>query len=197
MMKDYKRLKIGLLTLQGDFERHRHQLKMLGVSSKDVRLSSDLGGLDGLIIPGGESTTMSILMDRFGLRRSLRDFAREHPVYGTCAGMILLSKKIENNISGVQPLGLMDIDIDRNGYGRQIYSFEDELEVRLNGVPQKIKAAFIRAPVITRVGEGVQVLAGYRERPVLVRQDHILASSFHAELEDDLTILRYFTDNFF
>jgi 5'-phosphate synthase pdxT subunit len=196
-MRDYKRLTIGLLTLQGDFERHRHQLELLGVSSKDVRLPGDLAGLNGLIIPGGESTTMSILMDRFRLRQPLSDFAREHPVYGTCAGMILLAKNIENNISGVHPLGLLDIDIDRNGYGRQIYSFEDELEVRLNGKPKKIKAAFIRAPVITRLGKGVQVLAGYQERPVLVRQGRILASSFHAELEDDLTVLRYFADNFF
>ena len=196
-MRDYKRLTIGLLTLQGDFERHRHQLELLGVSSRDIRLPGDLDRLNGLIIPGGESTTMSILMDRFGLRQPLWDFAREHPVYGTCAGMILLAKNIENNISGVRPLGLLDIDIDRNGYGRQIYSFEDELEVRLNGVPKKIKAAFIRAPVITRVGKGVQVLAGYRDRPVLVRQGNILASSFHAELEDDLTVLRYFTDNFY
>jgi len=196
-MKDYKRLTIGLLTLQGDFERHRHQLELLGAVSKDVRLSGDLAGLDGLIIPGGESTTMNILMDRFDLRRPLLDFAREHPVYGTCAGMIMLAKNIENNLSGVSPLGLMDIDVNRNGYGRQIYSFEDELEVHLNGVPKKIKAAFIRAPRITRVGEAVQVLAEYRGQPVFVRQDNILASSFHTELDDDITVLKYFADNFF
>ncbi|MBN1212135.1 MAG: pyridoxal 5'-phosphate synthase glutaminase subunit PdxT [candidate division Zixibacteria bacterium] len=188
---------IGLLTLQGDFERHRHQLELLGAGSRDVRLPSDLESLDGLIIPGGESTTMSILMDRFDLRRPLLAFARRHPVYGTCAGMIMLAKNIENNISGVKPLGLLDIDVDRNGYGRQIYSFEDELEVHLNGLPKKIKAAFIRAPRITRLGKGVQVLADYRKEPVFVRQNNILASSFHTELGDDMTVIKYFADNFF
>ena len=195
-MNENKNIKVGILTLQGDFERHQHQIYLLGAIPVEVRLAEDLAELSALIIPGGESTTMSILLDRFNLRRPLMAFAQSHPVYGTCAGMILLSKNIENNISTVKSLGLIDIDINRNGYGRQVHSFETELEFKYEDTARKINVSFIRAPRVTRVGKGVMVLAEYRGYPVLVREKNILASSFHAELDDDTSVLKYFLDNF-
>ncbi|MDD3732851.1 MAG: pyridoxal 5'-phosphate synthase glutaminase subunit PdxT [candidate division Zixibacteria bacterium] len=193
-MKTYKDFHVGILTLQGDFEKHQRQVRSLGAVPEAVRLPGDLIGLDALIIPGGESSTMSVLIDRFALRAPLLEFARTHPVYGTCAGMILLARKIEDNISGVEPLALIDIDVRRNGYGRQVFSFETDIEVTLENGTKTVRGFFIRAPKITRVGEGVGVLAEYQARPVLVRQNNILASSFHSELNDDLTVLKYFVD---
>ena len=195
-MKDFSALTIGVLALQGDFSRHEHQIKLLGAKGLEVRLPEQLQEIDGLILPGGESTTMNVLFDRFNLREPLTSFAGSKPVYGTCAGMIMLAKRIEDNQSGVETLGLLDIDVLRNGYGRQIYSFEDELPVNLNNGVKTIKATFIRAPKITRVGAGVDVLAIYEDSPVLVRQGNILAGSFHTELDDDTTLLRYFFSHF-
>ena len=195
-MKDFSALTIGVLALQGDFSRHEHQIKLLGAKGLEVRLPEQLQEIDGLILPGGESTTMNVLFDRFNLREPLTSFAGSKPVYGTCAGMIMLAKRIEDNQSGVETLGLLDIDVLRNGYGRQIYSFEDELPVNLNNGVKTIKATFIRAPKITRVGAGVDVLAVYKDSPVLVRQGNILAGSFHTELDDDTTLLRYFFSHF-
>jgi len=186
--------KIGVLALQGDYERHEHQLGLVGVVSVQVRLPSDLEKLDGLIIPGGESTTMNYLIDRFGLRDPLLAFCRSHPVWGTCAGMIMLAKTIEDNPGGVQPFGLLDIDVVRNGYGRQVFSFSDRIEVNLNGTAESLDAIFIRAPRVTRVGANVTVLASYGDSAVLVRQGNLLASSFHTELEDDTRMLGYFLE---
>lgn len=189
-------LTIGVLALQGDFERHRHQLDLLGLRSSEVRLSGDLNELDGIIIPGGESTTMDKLLDRFELRQPLLDFASMWPVYGTCAGMVMLSKKIEDNQSKVIPLGLIDIDVVRNGYGRQLYSFETELHADLGGEPVRLKGTFIRAPGITRIGRGVTTLAVYRGSPVLVCEGRVLAGSFHTELDDDTRLLEFFVREF-
>ncbi len=119
---------VGVLAIQGDYERHHHQIELVGARPIEVRLPRDLEKLDALIIPGGESTTMNIMIDRFQLREPLIRFGRSKPVFGTCAGMIMLGKSIANNISHVQPLGLMDIEVDRNGYGRQVHSFEEKLD---------------------------------------------------------------------
>ncbi len=195
-MTDFSKLTLGLLALQGDFEQHQRQLRLLGVPNRLVKLSAQLEGLDGLIMPGGESTTMNILLDRFSLREPLVKFAEHHPVYGTCAGMILLSKKILDNQSGVTTLGLIDIDVTRNGYGRQIHSVEETVEAHFDG-SQSFRAAFIRAPKVERVGAGVTVLATYRGDPVLVRQGKVLAAAFHNELGEDTTVLRHFLLDFF
>ncbi len=187
---------IGILALQGDYEAHEKQLNMLGVNVIEVRLPKDLEGLDALILPGGESTTMDKLIDRFGLRQPLTDFCKSKPVWGTCAGMIMLSKKIEDNQSNVTPLGILDIDVLRNGYGRQIFSFEDRIDVSLGNGTSKLTGTFIRAPKITRLGKDVRVLGKFQNEPVLIAQKNILASSFHSELSEEITLLKYFLANF-
>ena len=196
-MATFDWLHIGVLALQGDYELHERQLSLLGTRSRLVRLPGDLDGIDGLIMPGGESTTMEILIDRFKLRQPLLEFARKRPVYGTCAGMILLSQHIEDNDAGIRPLELIDIDVVRNGYGRQRYSFEKTLEMDINGQNLQIRAAFIRAPRVTRVGNQVRALAFYQSSAVLVTQGNILAASFHAELSDEAGLLRYFLERYF
>lgn len=196
-MADYSKLKIGILALQGDYERHEHQVRLIGASPRLVKLPKDLDNLDGIILPGGESTTISILLDRHQLRGSLLEFCRKRPVYGTCAGMIMLATRIEDNQSEVIPLGLMDIDVIRNGYGRQVFSFEDTVEITMSGGLRPVRVAFIRAPRVTRVGTAVETLARYKGSPALVRQGNLLAGSFHAELEDDTTLLRLFVDKLF
>lgn len=183
---------IGILALQGDYEAHSKQLKAVGATPVEVRLPKDLNGLDALILPGGESTTMNKLIDRFGLRQPLVDFCKSKPVWGTCAGMIMLSKKIEDNQSNVTPFGLLDIDVLRNGYGRQVFSFEDEIDVSLGNGTSKLAATFIRAPKVTRIGHDVVVLAKFKNDPVLIRQKNVLASAFHTELGTDTTLLTYF-----
>ena len=191
-MARFDNRRVGVLALQGDYPRHQYQLQLLGIAVVQVRLPEHLDEIDSIILPGGESTTMDILLDRFDLRQPLKGFCRTHPVYATCAGMILLSKKIEDNQSGVKPLGLLDVDVMRNGYGRQIFSFEQELPAGLGETPRNLTATFIRAPRITRLGEGIEVLARFRDDPVLVRQGNILAASFHTELDDDTTLLEFF-----
>lgn len=195
-MTEFGRLTVGVLALQGDFEKHVEQVRMLGAVDRLVKLPDDLMGVDALIFPGGESTTMSILMDKHQLRQPLKQFAVDHPLYGTCAGMILLSTTIVDNQSGVEPLKLMDIDILRNGYGRQVFSFEEKVSAELPGGPGRFRASFIRAPRVVRLGKSVNVLARHREDPVLVRQGRLLASSFHNELGTDTTVLRFFLSNF-
>lgn len=183
---------VGILAIQGDYPRHEHQLKLLGVSTVLVRLPRDLEKIDSIILPGGESTTMDIMIDRFELRQKLTEFIQAHPCYATCAGMILLAKGIADNQAGVKPLGLLDVDLVRNGYGRQIFSFEYELATSLGNGTRTLAATFIRAPRISRLGKDVQILAKYGHEPVLVRQMNILAASFHTELDDDTTLLEFF-----
>ena len=183
---------MGVLALQGDYQRHSYQLDLLGVRMSEVRLPDDLQQPEALIIPGGESTTMNNLIDRFGLREPLLAFGRSKPIWGTCAGMIMLAKRIEDNQADVSPFGLLDIDVVRNGYGRQVFSFETALKAELGDGPIALTATFIRAPRIIRAGKAVRCLAEYQGSPVLVRQDNILACSFHTELDDDITLLEYF-----
>jgi len=167
---------IGVLALQGDFEAHAQLLRSLGAEPREVRVPSELGGLDGLIIPGGESTVMELGIEREGLAEPLRDLhAREVPILGTCAGLIMLDR---------DHLGLMDVRARRNAFGRQLNSFECDLEVvGLNSEP--VRAVFIRAPWIEEPGPGVEVLAEVDGHPVAAREGTLLAVAFHPELSGD------------
>ena len=190
----FSNLNVGVLALQGDFERHLYQLSLLGAGCREIRSRSDLPGLDGLIIPGGESTTMNELINRFSLRQDMEQFCARKAVWGTCAGMIMLSREVDDD--SVQPFNAIDISVIRNGYGRQVYSFYTEIQADLNGKRVDLKASFIRAPLVAKYGPQVNVLATYRDSPVLLTYRNILVSSFHTELEDDLTLTRYFLENF-
>jgi 5'-phosphate synthase pdxT subunit len=189
-----KLLRIGVLALQGDFAEHIAVLRRLGVEAVEVRLAQQLDGLDGLIMPGGESTTFGKLAQDFGLIEPLRQFGRQKPLWGTCAGAIFLSKDAHRP----QPLlELMDITVERNAFGRQVASFEVDLEVpALKAVSDEdlpFHAIFIRAPLIDSVGEGVQVLARLEDgRIVAAQQGHWLATSFHPELTGDPRFHQYF-----
>ncbi len=186
-------MRIGVLALQGAFLEHEKVLQRLGAESVQVRLPAHLEGLDGLIIPGGESTTIGQVAQRWGLLEPLCAFARAgRPVWGTCAGMILLAKEVLDAKPGQPLLHLMDLAVRRNAFGRQVDSFEADLEVPVLG-EMPFHAVFIRAPVIERVGEGVEVLARLEDgRVVAARQGKLLATSFHPELTDDSRFHRYF-----
>ena len=184
-------MKIGVLALQGAFIEHEAILRQLGAEAVEVRLPKDLEGLDGLIIPGGESTTIGKLMERFDLTEPVKRMAAEgKPIWGTCAGMIMLAKDIDG--SDQPRLGLMDVGVDRNAFGRQIDSFEADLPVEeLGDVP--FHAVFIRAPVLTRTGEGVHVLAELPDgRVVAAEQGQLLVTAFHPELTGDPRFHEYF-----
>lgn len=185
---------IGVLALQGDFERHLYRLASLNIPGREVRRSSDLNDLNGLIIPGGESTTISRLLDRFSMREELTLFAKDHAVWGTCAGMIMLAGEVDD--SSVHPLGIINISVIRNGYGRQVHSFFTEIAVKLNGCLINLPASFIRAPMVSRAGDDVSVLASYEDSPVLLSQRNCLVSSFHSELDNDLSLLKFFIERF-
>ena len=175
---------IGVLAIQGDFLEHRQALQRLGVDAPEVRLPHQLDGIDGLIIPGGESTTIVQLIDIYEFRPALAEKARSGmPVWGTCAGMIVVANRLTDDRP--TPLDLMDIEVSRNAFGRQVDSFEEDIEIEeMQGPP--FRAVFIRAPVVNDVGESVKVLATVGDgRPVAVRQDRMLATAFHPELTDD------------
>lgn len=174
-------MKIGVLALQGDFAEHVRMLDAIGVEPVEVRLPAHLEGLSGLCLPGGESTTMRRLIDRWALREPLLEFAATGaPLFGTCAGMIVLSKEIADGDEPVLPL--LDVTIRRNAFGRQLDSFESELTVPIVG-DKPVHAVFIRAPVIERVGAGVDVLARLDDgRIVAVRERNVIATAFHPEL---------------
>jgi len=189
---DKANINIGVLALQGAFREHIVSVKRCGAHAHEIRLPGQLSDIDGLIIPGGESTTIHKLIDRYGFRPFLDLFNKEKkPIFGTCAGMILLAKKVQGQDLG---LGYIDIEVERNSYGRQIDSFEEYIDVCFNGSQQeeKFKAVFIRAPRITKAGKNVKVLSMIKNDIVLARDQHILVSSFHPELEDDLRIHDYF-----
>ncbi|HET8823228.1 MAG TPA: pyridoxal 5'-phosphate synthase glutaminase subunit PdxT [Thermoleophilaceae bacterium] len=173
---------IGVLALQGGFEAHAKALEQLDVAVREIRAPSDLAGVDALIIPGGESTTIGLGVEREGLAEPLAEFARSgKPVLGTCAGMIMLDR---------EHLDVLDIGVRRNAFGRQLASFETRLE--LDG--EAVEAVFIRAPWVEEVGPDVEVLAEVDGHPVAVRQGNILAVAFHPELTDDLTLHRWLLD---
>ena len=186
--------KIGVLALQGDFREHRKVLEDIGGSTCLVRRPAELDKVDGLIIPGGESTTISKLLRKWNLFEPVQEKARNGlPLFGTCAGLILMAKEVKN---GPLSLDLMDITVERNAYGRQIESFESRLEFLSDeegeGRNGSINGVFIRAPQVTRVGPNVEELARHEGLPVLLREDNLLGATFHPELSDDPSIHEYF-----
>jgi 5'-phosphate synthase pdxT subunit len=181
--------RIGVLALQGDFAEHAKMLRDLKVEPVEVRKPSQLDDLDGLIIPGGESTTMRRLAASVGLTEPLREFAAARPTWGTCAGAILLAREVEGE---TMPLGVMDISVRRNAFGRQIDSFTQDLPIEgIEGGP--VHAIFIRAPIIKSAGPDVHVLSALDDgRIVAAQQGHLLATSFHPELTPDVRVHAYF-----
>lgn len=177
-------MKVGVLALQGAFKLHAEALERLGVEALEVRSVEDFNSSDALIIPGGESTTMSFLLESSGIFESLQERSiAGMPILGTCAGMILLSSKIADGRSDQKPLNLIDIEVRRNGYGRQINSFESDLFIE--GFESSFRGVFIRAPLVEDVSEKVEVIAELNGRPVMCRQDSTIVTSFHPELADD------------
>ncbi len=174
-------MKIGVLALQGNFREHAAALARLGADVVEVRLPEQLEGLDGLVIPGGESTAITRLMRLYGLEEAVRRFAA--PIFGTCAGMILLDR---------DHLGLIDLEVERNAYGRQLASFEADLE--LAGESEPLRGVFIRAPRVATHGPAVEVLAELDGRPVLLREGRFLVASFHPELTDDARVHERFLE---
>ncbi len=190
-------MNIGVLALQGDFHEHAQVLKRLGANTVEVRLPRDLNGLDGLIIPGGESTTIGKLATQFNLIEPLREFGKTKAIWGTCAGAIFLSKDARRD----QPLlKLMDISVQRNAFGRQVESFEMDLDIPAlaqqgNGHTRPFHAVFIRAPLIESVGSGVEILAKVDSGAIVAaQQGKLLATSFHPELTDDGRFHKYFME---
>lgn len=174
-------MRIGVLAVQGNFREHAAMLRELAAEVVEVRLPEHLEGLDGLVIPGGESTAITRLMRLYGLEQAIREFAA--PVLGTCAGMILLDR---------DHLGLVDVEVERNGYGRQVASFEADLA--LEGDAEPLRGVFIRAPRVTAAGPGVEVLASHGGDPVLLREGRFLVASFHPELTGDTRVHERFLE---
>ncbi|MBW4839053.1 MAG: pyridoxal 5'-phosphate synthase glutaminase subunit PdxT, partial [Paenibacillaceae bacterium] len=184
-------MRVGVLALQGAVAEHIRSLEKTGVEVVTVKHAEQLAELDGLIIPGGESTTIGKLMRKYDFMEAIRDFSGQgKPVFGTCAGLIVMAKEIEGGEEA--HLGLMDIKVSRNAFGRQRESFETDLDVK--GLEVPLRAVFIRAPLITGVGEGVEVLSTYKDEIVTARQGHLLVSSFHPELTDDFSLHTYFVE---
>jgi 5'-phosphate synthase pdxT subunit len=175
-------LRIGVLAVQGNFREHAAMLRRLGAQVVEVRKPEQIDGLDGLVIPGGESTTFTRLMRLYGLDEAIRRF--ERPVFGTCAGMIVLDR---------DHLGLVDLRVRRNAFGRQVASFETDLQV--DGMEPPVRAVFIRAPWVDDLGPGVEVLAEVEGRPVLAREGRFLVASFHPELTDDTRLHELFLES--
>lgn len=196
----YSQLTVGILALQGAFQEHIEMLEALGAQAQEIRKAEELSDLDGLIIPGGESTSMALIAERWGLVEPLKKWiSAGRPTWGTCAGMIMLSNDATNQKLGGQTLiGGLDVVVDRNHFGRQVDSFETDMTTdALEGGP--FRAIFIRAPAITRVGDGIDILATVQNRVgdqviASVRQGPILATSFHPELTSDLRWHQYFLD---
>jgi pyridoxal 5'-phosphate synthase pdxT subunit len=174
-------VRVGVLAVQGNFREHAAMLRRLGADVVEVRKPEELDGLDGLVVPGGESTAIARLIDVYGLEGAIREF--ERPVFGTCAGLIMLDR---------EHLGLVDLAVRRNAYGRQVASFETDLA--LAGDDEPLRGVFIRAPRVEAVGPEVEVLAEHDGEPVLVRQGRFLAATFHPELTDDSRVHELFLD---
>lgn len=184
-------LKIGVLALQGAVAEHIRMIEEAGAEAIAVKKTEQLADLDGLIIPGGESTTIGRLMQNYGFIEALQQFsAQKKPLFGTCAGLIILAKEIEGRDK--PHLGLMDMKVIRNAFGRQRESFETELNFK--GIGEDVRAVFIRAPIIESIGDQVEVLASYNGQIVAARQGNLLTSSFHPELTNDNRIHKYFVE---
>ncbi|CEK14596.1 pyridoxal phosphate synthase yaaE subunit [Chthonomonas calidirosea] len=187
-MEETRDVTVGVLALQGDFDAHLQMIRKLGLHAKEVRSQRDLEEVDALILPGGESTTIGKLLARTGLDVAIRDRGQAGmPIYGTCAGMILLAHTIEGRPE--QPtLDLMDIAVARNAFGRQIESFEADIPFDFGAEVVPIRAVFIRAPYVTKVGPDVRILSKFQDKIVAVRQGNLLATAFHPELTDNLRL---------
>lgn len=184
-------MKIGVLALQGAVAEHIRSLQLAGAEAVSVKRVDELDELDGIVIPGGESTTIGKLMRKYDFMDALKQFsAQGKPMFGTCAGLIVLAERIEGQEEA--HLALMNMTVCRNAFGRQKESFETDLDIQ--GVPEPVRAVFIRAPLIESVGEGVDVLSVYNDEIVAARQQHLLACSFHPELTDDYRLHQYFVD---
>jgi 5'-phosphate synthase pdxT subunit len=186
--------RVGVLALQGDFDAHVKALKRAGAEPVLVRTAEELKHVDGLVIPGGESTTMLKLLNFMDLQEPLREFAREKPVFGTCAGAILLAKEVQN--PSQESFGVVDLTVERNAYGRQldsrVASVEPGAEFQRRAGAGNVEAVFIRAPIIRRTGPGVRILAQYEGDPVLVEQGKHLIATFHPELTQDTRVHQLF-----
>ncbi|MGA3046949.1 MAG: pyridoxal 5'-phosphate synthase glutaminase subunit PdxT [Terracidiphilus sp.] len=180
--------RIGVLAIQGDYAAHADALAESGAEPVEVRKPDQLSGIDGLILPGGESTTILRFLEKHHFFETLEEFCATHPVFGTCAGAILLARKVLNPAQ--RSLGLLDATVERNAYGRQIDSIILTAETALPGGP--LEMVFIRAPRIVETGAGVEVLARRSDDPVLVRQGTVMAATFHPELSDDRRVHRHF-----
>jgi len=182
-------IKIGVLALQGAFREHISSIKKCEADAVEIKFPDQLKGVDGLIIPGGESTAINKLLKKYNFNIYLDEFFKSgKAIYGTCAGLILIAKKVTNEDFG---LGYIDIDVSRNSYGRQIESFEEYVSIDFDR-SEKFKAIFIRAPKILRVGPDVDILSKIKDNVILARQNNVLASTFHPELQDDMRIHKYF-----
>lgn len=182
---------VGVLAVQGDYSKHIETLHRCDPSLevREVRTPEDLASVERIILPGGESTTVGLLIERYGLGEALKNAAADGmPMWGTCMGMIVMAKSVAGR--GQYTLDLLDVTVERNAFGAQVYSFEDE--VRVKGLEQPITAVFIRAPVVTRVGPEVEELARYQGKVVAVRQGRLVGTSFHPELTDDGRLHRWF-----
>ncbi len=182
--------RVGVLAIQGDFNAHARALADVGAGPREVRKPEQLEGLDGLILPGGESTTMLKFLEKHDFFEALREFCAAHPVFGTCAGAILLAREVRNPAQ--RSLGVLDAVVERNAYGRQIDSTITTAPTALPG--GQLEMVFIRAPRIVSVGSGVETLASREGSPVLVRQGNLMAATFHPELSEDRRIHRLFVD---
>ena len=188
-MSNTRKPKVGILAVQGDFAAHGAMLQSLGAETVEVRTTADLGQCDALVLPGGESSTQLQFLQEEGLFDAINKFAAQNqPIFGTCAGAILLASRVKNPAQN--SLGLLDMTVLRNGYGRQLASDVAFGKSKLESKPMEM--VFIRAPIIEHVGEGIEVLAEYGGKPTLVQRDNVLAATFHPELTDDSTVHCHF-----
>ena len=180
---------IGVLALQGDYSKHLEILEKLKISSCEIRYSHQLNEINGLIIPGGESTTMTDLIERNDLYNNIITFSNKNPILGTCAGLIMMSRSV--NDTRVKSLNILDIEVDRNAYGRQVNSFTDKLSISIEGISKNITATFIRAPKINKMGKEIEIISSYNNEPVAVKQGIHMGLAFHPEL-DGITLFHDF-----
>jgi pyridoxal 5'-phosphate synthase pdxT subunit len=186
--------RIGVLAIQGDFDKHKRMLQTLGQEVTEVRTAEQLLQTDALVIPGGESTTLIKFFDEFRLDAVLQQYAADHPIMGTCAGLIVLARSVDHPRQ--RSLELIDVDVIRNAYGRQKESFIAEIQVNLNGSASACTGVFIRAPKITRHGRNIRILGRHHDDIVLAASDNILVCTFHPELSNDTRIHAYFINTF-
>ena len=180
---------IGVLALQGDYSKHLEILEKLKISSCEIRYPHQLNEINGLIIPGGESTTMTDLIERNDLHDNIITFSNKNPILGTCAGLIMMSRSV--NDTRVKSLNILDIEVDRNAYGRQVNSFTDKLSISIEGISKNITATFIRAPKINNMGKEIEIISSYKNEPVAVKQGIHMGLAFHPEL-DGITLFHDF-----